>query len=384
MAEELLVRLDIENRTIRREFEEIISSSKEFKLLNSGEMTKCDVLIHEIKGDIKKELQLVQELTASGMVGEFFLTAAHTDPQTLIEALRSGAKEFISQPVNADEVMQCLTKAMERIRQAGASQPQGKQGTIIDVLGSKGGVGTTTTAVNLAAALMQLKEVESVALIDMNLLFGEIPLFMDIKPAFSWAEIARNIERLDASYLMGVLTRHPSGVHVLPPPSQLDGGGVATPEMIEKILHLMREEFDYIVIDSGQSLDSLSLKVLELSDDILLLSILSLPCLINVKKLLETFTTLGYPPPERIKVVINRYHKKSVISTKEAEEGIRRKIYWLIPNDYQTTMSAVNQGKLITEIAKRSEVAKSFHDLAVYLGKKQAGNPKEKKFLSFR
>ena len=79
MADELLVRLDIEDRTIRREFEEIISSSKGFKLLNSGEMTRCDVLIHEIKSDIKKEMQLVQELTASGMVGEFFLTAAHTD-----------------------------------------------------------------------------------------------------------------------------------------------------------------------------------------------------------------------------------------------------------------------------------------------------------------
>ena len=101
MAEELLVRLDIENINIRREFEEIISSSKDFKLLNSGEMTKCDVLIHEIKSDIKQELQLLQELSKSGMVGEFFLTAVHTNPQTLIEALRSGAKEFISQPVNA-------------------------------------------------------------------------------------------------------------------------------------------------------------------------------------------------------------------------------------------------------------------------------------------
>jgi pilus assembly protein CpaE len=124
--------------------------------------------------------------------------------------------------------------------------------------------------------------------------------------------------------------------------------------------------------------------VLELADDILLLSILSLPCLINVRKLLETFATLGYPPPERIKVVINRYHKNSVITTKEAEEGIQRKVFWQIPNDYQTTMSAVNQGKLITEVAKRSEVAKSFHDLAVKLDGKQAGKPKEKKFLSFR
>ena len=351
------------------------------RLVDSSASPKCDILIHEAGEDLKRELQLIHDLTEEGVVGEFLLTAPRTDSDLLIQAMRMGAKEFIPQPIQAEEVRMCLEKALARRGTGKGAGLEEKAGVVIDVLGAKGGVGATTTAVNLAASLNARKEVDSVALIDMNLLFGDVPLFLDLKPAYSWGEIVKNIARLDSTFLMGVLTKHPSGIYVLPPPTQLERGGAANPETIEKILYLMKKEFDYIVIDSGQSLDSASLRILSLSDVVLLVSILSLPCLINVRRLLETFSDLGYPPWERVQVVVNRYHKKLAITRKEAEEGIDRKVSWLIPNDYQSTMAAINQGKLLAEVAGRAEVTKNIQELAASLLRDTKEPTKKKKLI---
>jgi pilus assembly protein CpaE len=118
------------------------------------------------------------------------------------------------------------------------------------------------------------------------------------------------------------------------------------------------------VIDVGQSLDSTSLKILEMSDTLLLVATLSLPCLTNVKRLLWTFRKLGYPQDASVKIVINRHQKNSVISVKEAEESLKKEFFWLIPNDFSTTMSAINQGKILSSVARGSEITESFRKLA--------------------
>ena len=121
------------------------------------------------------------------------------------------------------------------------------------------------------------------------------------------------------------------------------------PEIIEALLGVMRNVFDYIVIDGGQAIDDISLKILEMSETVFLVAILSLPCLTNVKRLLWIFQKLGYPQKDIIKIIINRHQdKKSVIPIKEAEESVNQKIYWFVPNDYPTTMSAINQGKTLS------------------------------------
>jgi pilus assembly protein CpaE len=203
-----------------------------------------------------------------------------------------------------------------------------------------------------------------VALIDMNLLFGEIPLFLDIESAFNWGEVAKNISRLDSTYLMSILSKHPSGLYILPSPTRLDGVNMANPGIIEKLLRLMRKDFDYVVIDSGQSLDEISLKVLELSDTVLINAILSLPCLINVKRLIDTFKKLGYPSDDNVNVIANRYHKNSMISLKDAEKGIGKRVFWQIPNDFQTTISAINQGKTLLDIAPKADITQNIRELA--------------------
>lgn len=374
------VRLKIKNVNIRKELEQVISTLKEFSIQNPDNSGGCDLLIQEIGDDLKNEFRLIHALQNSAAVKEVFLTSSRTEPEILIQALQLGIKEFFTQPIKEEEVKQALLKCLKRNDKVKESAAKSKQGKIINVIGSKGGVGTTTIAVNLATCLNELEGVNSVALVDMNLLFGEIPLFLDTDPAFNWGEITKNISRLDSTYLMGILSKHPSGVYMLPSPTNLERENVASPEIIEKLFSLMQTEFDFIVIDSGQSLDDISLKILELSDTVLLISILSLPCLINVKRLMETFWGLGYPQEERVKIIISRYHKKSGISLEEAEKSINKKIFWHIPNDYDNTITAINQGKTLSKVANKAEITKNFREFASTIIDKQRGKRKRAVF----
>jgi pilus assembly protein CpaE len=133
---------------------------------------------------------------------------------------------------------------------------------------------------------------------------------------------------------------------------------------MERLLLVMRRMFDFVVIDGGQSLGSISLKILELSNTLLLISNLTLPCLSNTNKLLKTFHDLGFPPKENIKLVINRYLKKSDISIKDAETTLEKKIFWTIANDYQTTVTALNRGKALSQFAPRAAISNNFRKLA--------------------
>ena len=242
-----------------------------------------------------------------------------------------------------------------------------KHGTIINVISSKGGVGTTTIAVNLAVSLAAEKNNPSVALIDMNLLFGDIPLFLEIEPKYNWSEITKNISRLDDNFLKNILSVDASGVCVLPSPSYLSDLNVETIEFLSHLIMLMQRMFDFIIIDGGQPLEDISLKILEMSDIALVVSILTPPCILNTKKLLKTFRDLGFPLDENIKMVVNRYLKKSHISLTDAEASFEKEIFWNIPNDYQTTVNAINEGKALAQFAPGEAITKNFKKLAAKL-----------------
>jgi len=358
------IRLAIRNEKTRKDLEEVISAEEGFRLRRRyDDPDPCDLLILETENDNGKDFQLIQDLQASGKIKEVFLTSPRLESDLLLQALRAGVKEFFSQPIRKEEVRTGLLKFRERrgfLQQKGVEKKRGK---IIHFIGSKGGVGTTTIAVNLAASLSESNG-SSVALIDMSLPFGQIPIFLNTESSSNWGEVLRNISRVDETFLMGVLSKHRSGVYVMPSPASLEDVNVETPEMIEKLLSLMQNRFDFILVDGGQRLDNVSLRILQMSDTVFMVTVLNLPCLTNARRFLWTFQKLGFPPRETIRIIANRYQKKSSISLKEAEEAVSEKIHWLVANDYHLTMSAINQGKTISEVESGSEVGKSLRELA--------------------
>ena len=382
MADNIIrVKIAVRNSGLRKKFEEIVASTEGYQVQSSDNKHRPDLLIFEMGTDTEKEFRVIESLLNSNSVGEVFLTSENTEQSVLRNAMRIGAKECFSQPLEKQEVIRALERFKTRRKKSG-HQENVKSGQIIDVIGSKGGVGATTIAVNLAVSIAETKKAQSVALVDMNMLFGDIPIFLALKPNYNWGEITKDIARLDATFLMNILSKHSSGVHVLPSPSHLNGNQPVTPETIEHLLSLMQGMFDFVVIDGGQSLNKTSLRILEMSDDVLLVSLLSLPYLANTNKLLTSFANFQYLPKERIKIVINRYLKKSQVSLKDAEDAINREIFWTIPNDYKTTMSAINQGKALAQFAAKSAVTRNLKELAATLAlKEQKGEKRRWNFL---
>ncbi len=383
MADNIIpVRLELKSKELEETLRRIISSTVGFRLREPGDTGPFELLILELGKDIEREFQIVHSFSSLGTAKEVFLTAPQQDPKVLVRALRASIREFFPQPVNEQEVRQALTNFKHRRDTSQESAKTARFGKIINMVASKGGVGNTTIAVNLAVNLAQLNRRQSVALVDLNLLFGEVPLFLDIKPSFHWGEVARNISRLDAMFLMSVLHRHSSGVYVLPSPTELDGTHQLSPDIIENLLTLMKTIFDYTVIDAGHTTHDISISALEMSDTVLVTANLSVPCLTNLNRLTRVLYDLGFTPGESVRLIINRYMKDASISLKDAEESVGMKVSWTVPNDYKTTMSAINQGKSLAEIAMRSPAARAIRQIAVDLSDEGAGEEKKASFLS--
>ena len=373
------VKLEIKNDKVRSQIAAVISSMEGFLAQRGDDPLPPDILVLEMGDDPAKDFEYLVRTKAAGGAQEFFLTARSANPDVLIQALRLGVKEFFPQPLNEADVRAAFSRSVEsgaRPAQA-ASGPQ-RKGQIVNVFGGKGGVGTTTIAVNLADCMARLDSPPAVALIDMNRLFGEVPLFLGMDHVFSWVDVSKNIARLDATYLSGILYRHRSGLRVLPSPDRMDDEFTVTPQIIETLLRFMRTMFDYVIIDSGQSVDDISKMILRLSDRVLLVSVLSLPCLINVKKILNTFRNLGYPPEPSVEVVVNRFERRSIISLKEAEESIGKKAFWIVPNDFQLSMNAVNQGKPLSLVDGNAEITKAIAEMAAAVAGRRQTDVKDR------
>ena len=374
MSQQYSISIKTKSRQVGKALEKMVLSEGGFRFCDLKE--RPELLIFQLSETFEKEFKLLESLSTSGAVGEIFFIAEESDTNLLRQAMRIGAKDFFSQPLNESEIMTALSDFKKRAQHSVTNEPV-HDGKIIHMMGAKGGVGTTTVAVNLAMMIAELKSSSSVAVVDLNTVFGEIPLFLSVKPAYHWGHIAKNMSRLDSTFLLNAMAKHASGVHILPSPSYLNGHPPATPEIMERLLGVMKKTFDYIIVDGGQSMEGPALKTMEMSDQIVLLTLLSLPCLHNTNNVFKSLAGLeGAIPQNRIRIVINRYLKKSDISIKDAEESVKNKIFWNIPNDYKTTMSAINRGLPLHDISPRAGITKSLAALTDALidddGKKSA------------
>lgn len=361
MSQQYSIRIKTQSRQIGKSLERMVLSAGEFRFCGSKEPP--DLLIFQLSEAFEKEFKLLDSLSTSSAVGEIFFIAEKPDTNLLRQAMRIGAKEFFSQPLNESEIITALSDFKKRAQHSTLNEPV-HDGQIIHMMGAKGGVGTTTVAVNLAMMIAELKSADAVAVVDLNTVFGEIPLFLSVKPTYHWGQIIKNMNRLDSTFLLNAMTKHASGIRILPSPSYLNGHPPATPETMERLLGALKKTFDYIIVDGGQSLEGPALKTMEMSDQIVLLTLLSLPCLHNTNNIFKSLAGLETIPQERVRIVINRYLKKSDISIKDAEENLKNKIFWNIPNDYKTTMSAINRGLPLHDIAARASITKSLAALA--------------------
>lgn len=344
-----------------------------FSVLPDGAAGEADLSIIEVGDNVEEALRAAGGLHSAGSTGEVFLTSESRAAELLIGAMRAGAREFFCQPIDEREVQAALLKFKGRAGRARPGAMPEKDGKVIALIGAKGGVGTTTVAVNLAASLAGLDGGVSTVLVDLDLPLGEAPLFLGAKPVFDWTEVGSDISRLDATYLMSILLRHSSGLHVLCAPPNADKGSGPLPATVDAVLSHLRTMFDFIVIDAGRaSFDGVAQTVLKAADALLVVANPTLPCVVNLGRIVDGFQALGYPADDAISIVFNRANQDAGITLAQAEQTLRKKISWLIPNDYKTSINAINNGEPLSACARGSELNERIGRMAASLAGRSA------------
>lgn len=329
------------------------------------DQTAPDVGVVALDSDPDKAIELIQRLAVASPQTSLLAVSENTDGHQILRTIRAGAKEFLPLPLTSDE----LASTLDRISQQkfGAREGGARSCEVIAVAGATGGVGSTSTAVNLGCVLAA-EPTNSVALVDLDLALGDADVFLDSIPEYTLADVVQNVSRLDIQLLKRSLTKHSSGLYLLPRPVELHDAETINAESIRKVIGLLKASFTHLVIDLSKTYSSVDMAAIESATRVLLVTQLDLPCLRNVVRLMMSFEEIG-DLHERVEIVVNRAGLDSgQISLKKAKETLGRDIFALLPNDYRTMVEVRNNGVPLITQAPKAAITHAIADLAAKIG----------------
>jgi pilus assembly protein CpaE len=322
--------------------------------------THPDIGIVSLVNNSEKALQLMTQLHEGSPECSIIVLSSSTDGALILRAMRAGVKEFLPQPLRIED----LVSAIERIsdHRFGRGDRGGRTSTVISIAGATGGVGSTSVAVNLGCALA-VNEANSVALVDLDLCLGDADVFLDTIPDYTLLDVAQNVTRLDFTLLKRSLTKHASGLYLLPRPVRLEDVSLITPEDLRRVIGLLKATFTHVILDLSKSFSKLDMVAIEMSNHLLVVTQLDLPCLRNMVRLMMSFNQME-TVKDKVKVVVNRAGLDNQIGLKKAQETIGRGVFWQLPNDYRTMVEVRNNGVPLIEQAPKAALTQSVIGLA--------------------
>ena len=300
------------------------------------------------------------------------------DSSIILRVIRAGAREFLTLPTSADELLESINHLFNRRDDNPASAAKGPQ--TISVTGAAGGIGCTTLAVNIATSLAKASTQE-VILADFDLMLGSLDACLDIIPDHTVQGVIQNLDRLDVTLLKRSMTRHSTGLYVLPHPVAIEEAAKIDPESLRRVLEMLKTAFPTIVIDTSKGLQASDFVAFELSDLILIVVQLDLTCLRNTSRLLQLFQQFE-GLNDRVRLVVNRSGShENEISIKKAEETLKMPISWHIPNATKIVHAARAKGVPIDAHAPGSRLHLALADIAKAIRPSAAEAPKARKSI---
>lgn len=321
------------------------------------------IVIIDISKKSELALDIINKISINHKTCKIIVTSSEYSTDMVIKAMRAGAREFLNKPLIKESLFEAVNKLKDQVSGSGSDD---KKCRVITTFSNKGGIGKTAIATNLALELANITK-EKVALIDLNLQLGDITTFLDINPSFDISYVIQNLSRIDETFLLSTLEKYKdTSLYVLADPPYLEQAEDITAEQIATLFGVLKETFSYIVVDTSANFDGKTITALDQSDLILLIAIVNLPAIRNCQRCLELFERLGYEK-EKTKIVLNRFMENEEIKVEDVEEVLEKKIYWKIPNNYFTIMSAINKGIPVGLINPDSNISQSYRELAAML-----------------
>ena len=296
------------------------------------------------------------------------IVASEPDTALMRAALKAGVTDLVAAADPASEIARAILDAYDAIEvrrveaSAGAvGTEESRGGRVVTVFSTKGGVGKTVLATNLGVALARCLDCKT-ALVDLDLQFGDVGIMLGLVPERTITDVAASIERLDADLLRGHMTHHDSGLDVLLAPVRPEDAETVTTGRIGRILALLREMYDVVVIDTAATLDEVVLTALDRSDAVYAVTMMDVASIKNLRISTQKLGQLGYDDG-LVHVVLNRADSKVWLQPHEVERAVGAEIFARIPSD-RIVPRSVNKGTPVVIDEPRSDVAKAIVGIA--------------------
>ncbi len=342
---------------------------------------KPDVVLMDINMPDMDGIAATESIRANNQVVQVVILSVQSDQNYMRRAMLAGARDFLTKPPMGDELISAIRRAgaMAQSERSKSAQIQaaipainmgammmpgfgGPKGKIITVYSPKGGTGTTTLAVNLALTLHN--DDTRVALVDGNLQFGDIAVFVNEQGKNTIVDLASRAEELDPEIVEEVMIKHSSsGVHILAAPSRPEYAEKVSSSQFLKVLEYLRQLYAYVVVDTSAYLTDVTLSAIDVSDLIVLVTTQDIPAIKNCRLFLDLLQTMGINR-ERILFTMNRFDKRVNITPERVAENLKQEVSSVIPLDEQTVAKAVIRGVPFVIDAKNQPASRGVFSLA--------------------
>lgn len=305
---------------------------------------------------------------AAGAHTAVVIVANEITTELMRSAMRAGVADVVAAEDPATDIARAILDAYAAaearevalaLEAEAASADTG--GHVVTVFSTKGGVGKTVLATNLGTALAKCLNLKT-ALVDLDLQFGDVGIMLGLAPERTIVDVAASIERLDADLLRGHMTHHDSGLDVLLAPVRPEDAETVTTGRIGRILSLLREMYDVVVIDTAATLDEVVLTALDRSDAVYAMTMMDVASIKNMRISVQKLAQLGYANG-LVHVVLNRADSKVWLEPQEVERAVGSEIFARIPSD-RIVPRSVNKGTPVVLDEPRSDVAKAMVGIA--------------------
>jgi len=319
---------------------------------------KPDVVLMDINMPDMDGIAATEMIRQHTPIAQIVILSVQGDPNYMRRAMLAGARDFLTKPPMADELISAVRRAgeMARLERSKSTQvvaafapaQQSSFGTgitdgrIIMVYSPKGGTGVTTLAVNLAITLNN--EETPVVLVDGNLQFGDVAVFLNEQGKNTILDLAPRADELEAEIVETVLIKHAaSGLRILAAPSRPEHADNVNSDQFGKLLKYLRQSYAYVVVDTTHLLNEITLAALDVSNIVVLIVTQDIPAIKNARLFLDLLGTIGVPR-EKICFVMNRYDKRISITPEKVSENLKQEIVGVIPLDERIVIPSVNRG----------------------------------------
>lgn len=370
----------------RNNIKELLSFEKKVEVIGEAQNgeeavlitkeAKPDVVLMDINMPVMDGIKAAETISTAAPGTIVIMMSVQGEHNYLRKSMAAGAREFLLKPFSNDELISCIIKTFEteskrRNSSSVLKESENIKTRIITAFSTKGGVGKTTIASNLAVSIARVTK-KKVALIDLDLQFGDIAIMLNVSAKNTISELIKELNQPDNIIMEEYLVNHFSGVRVLPAPNKPEYAEYITSMHVERILNSLRGDYHYIVIDTSASFHETVLTSLDMSDRILLVSTLDLPTIKNVKSGLDIMDSLHYPKG-KIKVILNKASEQYGVKYKDFENTLKHPIWAYIPEDSQTVITSANKGFPFVMTRTETRIAKAIINIANEIVNEKSG-----------